>query len=514
MNTNRIAIVITVLFITIGAGCDHADKSNYGVGPLLSKLSVGNHLSDISHSSLNSLNDSLVDDNDSGTMSVLSSLYAQETSNQPDIEAYFQLQFGLALQNIYWGEFHAHTTYSLDGALCSSMTNPHGNPPALALQYGRDVQKLDFIALSDHSDQPNLAAVTLVHQRSLRGIWEDLIATTARYNNEDSKRGKLYITFAGYEYTNTHNLPGIMGSPAAYGHKNVIFKNLEPASLPLYRISATPIIPPYACTNNDLWNMLSDFRPDAPGGVGTAITIIHTPSFVGVDTDWNAVDADFTRNVQIYSKWGNDEGPAPQGFEPGDEALYNYTANQSAPLTIRNTLYRYWIQNGDTRYVVSFLGGTDNHVGRPATYEHPLCNMAYQGAVTGVVAVNLTRDNLWGAIWNRHTLACTTTPDAVRVPVLMAVKSGARDLLMGDLGTIGVDGQAVVTVLADPKVQSLDLIVDGLLYATIPGHIMNRTIMLDATIRHFVYVRANFFDAVGEKGMVWTSPVYLTGGNS
>ena len=67
-------------------------------------------------------------------------------SASDDNRAYFTKQFGLSLGNIYWGEFHCHTNYSIDAAVCSA------NSPDKAYEYARDQTELDFVALSDHAE--------------------------------------------------------------------------------------------------------------------------------------------------------------------------------------------------------------------------------------------------------------------------------------------------------------------------------------------------------------------------
>ncbi len=198
------------------------------------------------------------------------------------------------------------------------------------------------------------------------------------------------------------------------------------------------------------------------------------------------------------------EGPPPEGF-PAEET-YNYTSGADDADMVRNVIYKNWVQQGDSAFLLSFLGGTDNHAGRPATYEDTTYGMQYQGAITGVAASKLTRDDLWSGAWNRHTIAVTTTPDGARIPVLMGVRSGDQNLLMGDLGTN--NGTAEAIVIADLSVEKLELVVDGRLALTVNGNCMNQELSLSEG-RHFIYVRASFHDATGMRGMAWTSPVYL-----
>lgn len=456
-------------------------------------------------------------------------IFAPLTS-QASVADYFQDNFSLSLENIYWGEFHGHSSYSADAVTASETFNVLNAAEAYA--YARDVQNLDFVALSDHADMVNRTEMPFWDR--LRGIsmWESLYYTGLRYNDEDASDGDAFIVFQGYEYTNTYGFQPAMGSSAGYGHKNVIFKKFE-NSHHGYRLGASrfnigiPIFafPDYAETVYDLYSVLWPFRPSSAGEEGGCVAIVHTPANTGTAdtldevggledhrTDWDALDGDFTRNVEIFSKWGNSEGPTPQSLNaicPNDH-VYGYAPSVPGvpdPITIRNTIYERWVIEGDDRFILSFLGGTDGHSGRPACYDYSGV-MNYEGAVTGLIAPQLSRDDLWSALWNRQTLACTTSRNMKRAPLLFAVETNGSDLLMGEAGFH--DGTARVRVLADPDVYEIDLIVDGCLENTWAGNTLDTTVNIGGG-RHFIYVRARWTDngVAGQDGWVWASPVYL-----
>ena len=104
-----------------------------------------------------------------------------------------------------------------------------------------------------------------------------------------------------------------------------------------------------------------------------ALTIPHTPAMAAPlpngnhSTDWNVTDGDFVRNVEIYSKHCNAEGPPPMGMDAnGEGQLLDYISEkQDESITLRRLLHQRWILNGDRRFILSFLGGTDNHMGQP-----------------------------------------------------------------------------------------------------------------------------------------------------
>lgn len=461
---------------------------------------------------------------------IISVLVCPLKSPASEIESYFSQQFNLNLANVYWGEFHGHSSYSSDAENVSNTSNV--NKPGEAYAYARDVQDLDFVALSDHADMVDRSEMPLKERLLNISMWESLYKIGLKYNNEDPTRGKVFIIFPGYEYTNTYGVKPVMGSFAGYGHKNVIFRNLVydgrddrcgagPMNV------GTPIfaLPCYAPTAGDLYDILDRYRPVQSGMEGEMVAIIHTPANTGNASsleksggmddhrvDWDVLDGDFNRNLEIYSKWGNSEGPPPEDLagQCPDEDLYNYSPvvpGVPDPITIRNVLYTRWVLDGDSRFVQSFLGGTDGHSGRPAAYDYS-GDMNYEGAVTGLIAPALNRGDLWSALWNRHTLACTTSRNGKRIPLLFAVETGDRHLLMGDMGPH--DGSARVRVITDPDVYRIDVIVDGCVDQVLPANTADIELDLPQG-RHFIYVRAYWSDngVEGQDGRVWSSPVYL-----
>ena len=109
-----------------------------------------------------------------------------------------------------------------------------------------------------------------------------------------------------------------------------------------------------------------------------------------------------------------------------------------------------------------------------------------------------TRDGLFDALWNKHTLAATYYTQGP-MGVLMSVETGSQRLIGGDVGTVGGNGEAIVRVLADPKAKEVQQVVDGCTPAQ----------------RHYIYVRARTPIAgtarIRQKdfNQTWSSPVYL-----
>jgi hypothetical protein len=424
-----------------------------------------------------------------------------------DMQSYFVQQFGLTLNNVFWGEFHSHSKYSLDGAKCNA------NAPDKAFRYARDTTKLNFVAVCDHAEEQNENAIPSPDKKQGLNNWESLLKTGQKYNNEDSSQGKVFIIFPAWEYTNTHGLPGVGGSVKGYGHKNVVFKNLAPVLLPEGEYGAFNVDDPYLAKDaTELWQKLEDYRPSCDGCEGTALTIVHTPANVGEGlgdakdhrTDWDFMDPDFVRHVEIYSKWGNSEGPSPEGLGCPAEDLFEYTSNpEGDPLSVRPILYTRWVEDGDRDFILGILGGTDNHKGQPGNSSTDQCGFPRRGGITGILAPSLTRDNLWTNLWNRHTQATST---GSKIPVLFAVETNGKHLLMGDQGDH--DGTVRIRAMAGGKATKLELILDGCIHSTVSGSVLDTTITNLSLSRHYIYIRASL-QKNGETFFAWTSPVYL-----
>ncbi len=429
------------------------------------------------------------------------------------VQTYFDSRFHLGLENIYWGDLHTHSLYSIDAQIWCPK-GPSGPVDSCHYALQPDGSNLDFLSLTDHAEIPPF----WFKPEEDPDLWQSLLRISREFSNEDPTAGKLVIIFPGWEYTNTYILRPIGGSFTGYGHKNVILKSL-------YDVPPTrcPVAFPGSGSEHvawdapALWQALEAFRPGSTGEEGMALTIPHTPSMAAPlpngnhSTDWNFTDGDFVRNVEIYSKHSSAEGPPPMGMDPkGEGPLLDYiSAKQDESITIRRLLHQRWILEGDHRFILSFLGGTDNHMGQPGNDVSLQCDptgsiLPFRGGITGIAAPALTRDHLWTGLWRRATLAATA--GSTRLKVLMSVEVGDNNVFMGEQG--GHNGKARLKVLADQSTEAIEVIVDGALYGTISGSQVDESIALEEG-RHYIYVRAFTHTSEGLKAQTWTSPVYL-----
>lgn len=102
---------------------------------------------------------------------------------------------------LYWGDFHDHT----DISVCARDKNPPGHD---LFANERDIEKLDFCALTDHGYNFD------------RAQWE--------YNGEQTRNNHdpgRFVTFLAEEWTSSKNPPAPGGKMNRYGHRNLIFKD-------------------------------------------------------------------------------------------------------------------------------------------------------------------------------------------------------------------------------------------------------------------------------------------------
>jgi hypothetical protein len=130
----------------------------------------------------------------------------------------------LPAKRILFGDFHVHTTYSIDAFAFSLplLAGEGAHPPADACDFARYCSAVDFFALTDHAE-----GLTPLHwaleKESVRQCSE---------RGGDPENPDL-VAFLGFEWTQVGSTP-----ESHYGHKNVIFAGLEDEKLPLRPISS------------------------------------------------------------------------------------------------------------------------------------------------------------------------------------------------------------------------------------------------------------------------------------
>ncbi len=115
-------------------------------------------------------------------------------------------------KQILFGDLHVHTTFSTDAFWWSlPILGGEGvHPMADACDYARYCSSIDFWAITDHAEASTPRKWTET---------KDFIRQCSKVNGEESND---VIPFIGFEWTQVGSLP-----EDHYGHKNVIFKDLE-----------------------------------------------------------------------------------------------------------------------------------------------------------------------------------------------------------------------------------------------------------------------------------------------
>jgi hypothetical protein len=130
-------------------------------------------------------------------------------------------------KQILFGDLHVHTTYSTDAFMWSLpyMNGKGASPIADACDYARFCSALDFWSINDHAEA------------STPRKWLDTKESIQQCNNLSEETDDL-VSFLGWEWTQVDNNPD-----SHYGHKNVIFLEVDDSLVPPRAIGSGGIAP-------------------------------------------------------------------------------------------------------------------------------------------------------------------------------------------------------------------------------------------------------------------------------
>ena len=379
-----------------------------------------------------------------------------------------------SLDSCYYGDAHVHTAFSMDAFMGQRFfyigpLSEYGDEvrdPWWAYDYAMDSTELDWVAINDHAEsQPNPSLLYPLGwgdygPLEMPDIWNLYLEQSRTYPRScdlTDEGEPCLLIFPGFEFTGE-----------TYGHKNVVWKNLDYVPDSSYAawiqedgwdwealinegLDAWLGDVEDDNTPEDLWawcvGQADQLRVDNPGMEDQVdfLTMIHTPAEVPIHhTDWSYLDIDNMRLVEVYSKHGNSLGP-------GED--YESVPGQDATLTYLYKLAE-WTDTGDPNLQLGAVGATDTHAAKPGNdtidpdnVEYIAQQMDYGGGVAGVVSLSKDRDDIWEAMQARRTFA-TTGP---KIRVAFRARTSERIAWMGE--TVDPDGSLewdlVVTARTD-----------------------------------------------------------------
>ncbi len=342
---------------------------------------------------------------------------------------------------LYWADPHSHTFFS-DGIRC----------PEEIYSFARDEAFLDIFSISDHSE-----AIT---DRQ----WEYFINVA----NDFNKNGK-FVTFIGQEWTN-HKFGDKPGHRNIYypGEKGPILRAYNPDKL------------------SEIYKVARKYG---------ALVIPHHSANAFMGVDWSkGHDPEVERLVEIYSIWGNSE----RSEEEGNTRPIRVTGGEKKGQHVIDALNR--------GYKFGFVGGGDIHDGRPGDDLHslqdPPQNYKYlhRQGITGIWARNLTREEIFKALWERRVFATTN--------VRIILKFSILDFPMGSeikncKGKIPIK----ISAASEVPITLVTLVKNGKDYKSIQPNkkVMKWEIEDEVISNTYYYVRVQRKD--GEMG--WSSPIWI-----
>ena len=127
-------------------------------------------------------------------------------------------------KQILFGDLHVHTTFSPDAFMRSlpMLAGEGAHPPADACDFARYCSALDFWSINDHAE-----GISPQHWQETKDTIRQCNAVAGDPSNPD------IVAFLGWEWTQVGQTP-----VDHYGHKNVIFRDLDDDKVPTRPISA------------------------------------------------------------------------------------------------------------------------------------------------------------------------------------------------------------------------------------------------------------------------------------
>jgi hypothetical protein len=167
--------------------------------------------------------------------------------------------------NIYWGDLHTHSTYSID---CIEREKLQARPSDL-MRFARERACLDFFAVSDHH-QPQ----DDIRHRIRKQDWEATLEDVSRHTNDGE-----FLVFPAIEYR------------CARGDTVAIFN----------------FMPDFKQINRETWQDIRRLWPDLEGSDVLTIPHFHNGGRLGDGEWWEPIESGVEPVLEIYSAHGSYE---------------------------------------------------------------------------------------------------------------------------------------------------------------------------------------------------------------
>jgi hypothetical protein len=330
---------------------------------------------------------------------------------------------------IYWGDLHGHSNLSMDG--CENGTSTCGDRKSTA---GSDyfsnakANGLDFAAITDHAEY--VAYASDGTDATKIGIW----STQAEHVRDAAEEG--FVPILGYEWTHGDD----DGDGSTGGHRTVLFDGDELCAD--YFVASDFLAgrskqmgPGFYYGGNRHFNeSVSGLQADIVEAtkvcnpVQSLMFSHHTAMLIPQHLDWtlpqNEPNPETEMLIEIFSEHGSSELLNPEeegafGVDPSKVYVPEGSVQQALLLG----------------YKLGFVGGTDNHDGRPGSLEDgpscpdfwnaegPICQF-HGGGLTGVLSDELSRSAIFSTLSARRTVVTTGPRDPIRAVLVGSSGSG------------------------------------------------------------------------------------------
>lgn len=248
---------------------------------------------------------------------------------------------------LFVGDLHTH----------DFLSEAEGYPDSV-YRWAMDDRRFDFVSVVPQS----------------HGWHDNETWTITKYMNERHLKEGEFVTLLGFEWQHT-----------GYGDKVIHYLGGDQPYLPV-----------------------DDARYSSPGRLYSALRtsdafiISHHPSYPRDNwvpaTDYDAIDTQIERVIEIWSMHGSSEG-----YHPDDRPLVGQDPSNTVMEALRKGVR------------LGFVGGSDTHSGRPGgAAREPL---PYWGGMAAVWAKDFTRRSIFQAIQSRRTYALTRARIVLRMLV-------------------------------------------------------------------------------------------------